>query len=540
MNKIVELIDRRLVKFILLAFSGILTGLTVCFPAIGVLEWISLIPAFVVMLRLCTDGKHKLVSVYFYGLFFYMCYFVTAWHWFFSMYPLDFTELGRAEALAVILLAVLGIPLIQSLSFALTFLFSSLLSKTTAVKKFPLMLPFAVAALWTVLEWSETLFWIGVPWARLSIGQTELLTQVQSASLFGCYFVTFLLVAVNCLAAYALLFADVRKLCVTVAASLLIGNTLFGAVSLFANSMTDLDSEPIRVAVIQGNISSTEKWGEDWYSVTVTKYVDLIDKAAGDGAELVILPETVFPIYIEDSVMTQELLSKSAKGNNITILVGTMTRDENNRQRNIVIVIDAEGEIHYDNYYSKRHLVPFGEYVPHRDLLTVLFPPLANISMLSDDIVPGDSASVYTNEKYSVGAAICFDSIYESLLRDSANSGAEILSISTNDSWFSDSAGVYMHEAQAKLRAIETGRYVLRAANTGVSAIISPTGKAIAEIEPLVDGYAVENVYARSGATLYSTVGNVYVLVCFAFSFGILLSEPIIGILRRRTYGEHK
>lgn len=82
---------------------------------------------------------------------------------------------------------------------------------------------------------------------------------------------------------------------------------------------------------------------------------------------------------------------------------------------------------------------------------------------------------------------------------------------------------------------------MLRAANTGVSAIISPTGRAIAEIEPLVDGYATETVYARSGATLYSVVGNVYVLVCFAFSFGILLfSEPIIAILRRRTNGEHK
>jgi apolipoprotein N-acyltransferase len=121
-----------------------------------------------------------------------------------------------------------------------------------------------------------------------------------------------------------------------------------------------------------------------------------------------------------------------------------------------------------------------------------------------------------------LGGLICFDSIYEELSYASVLDGAELICLGTNDSWFSDSAALYMHNAQAQLRAIENGRYVARAANTGISTIITPRGEVIEELEPLVSGNVYATVYARDQITLNTTLGNAFVyliLICFVAVF---------------------
>lgn len=522
----------------MLALSGVISGLTVCSPLIGLFAWISLIPAAVVLLKLLKSENHRFISIYFYGLFFFMCYFVTSWHWFFSMYPMSFTGLTPAQVIPIILLAVLGIPLVQSVSFAFLFPLTALIGRGRVAERVPCLLPLSAAALWAVGEWSQTLFWFGVPWARLSISQTKMLPEFQSVSLFGSCFLTFLIVAVNFFVACALLSPVKKRIFAAVGAGIFIFNTVFGAVALLTDGIKENGSREIKAAVIQGNISSTEKWGFDWYERTEEKYIGLIEKAAADGAELVVIPETVFPVYIENNAKIRNLLSETAKKNSVTILVGTMTKDENECQRNIIVAVTPDGEFHMENYYSKRHLVPFGEYVPWRDLFTAIYPPLSDIGMLDNDFTPGEDPAVFDTGEYKIGSAICFDSIFAELIRGSVNDGAELIAIETNDSWFSDSAAVYMHEAQAKLRAVEAGRYVLRAANTGISAIISPTGRAIAEIEPLVDGYAVESVRPRSVRTLYSAVGDIWVMLSALFVAGIAVTDAVFAIKEKRKKGE--
>ena len=538
MGKITELADKKYMRFFMLALSGVIAGLTVCFPVIGLFAWISLIPAAVVLLKLLKSENHRFISIYFYGLFFFMCYFVTSWHWFFSMYPMSFTGLTPAQVIPIILLAVLGIPLVQSVSFAFLFPLTALIGRGRVAERVPCLLPLSAAALWAVGEWSQTLFWFGVPWARLSISQTKMLPEFQSVSLFGSCFLTFLIVAVNFFVACALLSPVKKRIFAAVGAGIFIFNTVFGAVALLTDGIKENGSREIKAAVIQGNISSTEKWGFDWYERTEDKYIGLIEKAAADGAELVVIPETVFPVYIENNAKIRNLLSETAKKNSVTILVGTMTKDENECQRNIIVAVTPDGEFHMENYYSKRHLVPFGEYVPWRDLFTAIYPPLSDIGMLDNDFTPGEDPAVFDTGEYKIGSAICFDSIFAELIRGSVNDGAELIAIETNDSWFSDSAAVYMHEAQAKLRAVEAGRYVLRAANTGISAIISPTGRAIAEIEPLVDGYAVESVRPRSDRTLYSAVGDIWVMLSALFVAGIAVTDAVFAIKEKRKKGE--
>ena len=147
-----------------------------------------------------------------------------------------------------------------------------------------------------------------------------------------------------------------------------------------------------------------------------------------------------------------------------------------------------------------------------------VFPPLAEIAMLSEDLVPGDGSEIFeieiNGEQIKVGGLICFDSIYEQLAYATASDGADIICVSTNDSWFEDSRAVYMHCAQSRLRAIETGLPIVRAANTGISANITPLGEVTESLEPLIDGYIVSEVPIQRNANNASAANSIFLILC--------------------------
>jgi apolipoprotein N-acyltransferase len=144
----------------------------------------------------------------------------------------------------------------------------------------------------------------------------------------------------------------------------------------------------------------------------------------------------------------------------------------------------------------------------------VIVPPAAWLTG-SSDVMTLAGVIIFATLGADIGALICFDSIYESLVLDSVRDGAELLVLPTNDSWFTDSAAAHMHNGQARLRAIECGRWILRSADTGISAVISPTGQTYAEQPPMVEGVSIATVYPSSARTLYSRIGNflVYLLI---------------------------
>ena len=142
----------------------------------------------------------------------------------------------------------------------------------------------------------------------------------------------------------------------------------------------------------------------------------------------------------------------------------------------------------------------------------------------------GERTEIFDTELGKLGSLICFDSIYEQLTIDTVRDGAEILLVSSNDSWFRDSAAVYQHQVQSQLRAIESGRYVVRAANTGISSIIAPDGTVKQILDPLVDGYIVDEIVAVSEPTLYMKIGNLFVYLCILFTALV----GVVGMLFRR------
>ena len=535
MKKIITLLEKRYIKIIFALVSGILTGLTVCFPVIGVLEWISIIPAALVIFSLVKSEKHRLRSVYLYGLLFFMAYFVSTWHWFYVMYPMEYTGMTPLAAITVILAAILGLPLLQSSAFAFVFMLSVFIMRGKIVQRCKLLIPFVFAALWTAFEWFQTLFWFGVPWGRLSVGQTEILITAQSASLFGCYIVTFILVAVNSLIAYALFSTEARRLFSLVAASIFCFNIIIGAVIMVSDGAKS-SSKIVKVAAIQGNISSADKWDDVfWFDNVVKSYGGLTRQAAEEGADIVIWAETVFPTHIEDFYLGQEFICDLAKECDITLILGTISYGiDEDGQYNALIAVSPDGEILNDQYYKQR-LVPFGEYMPWREFLSALIPALAEVNVLSDDFTSGQDSNIISTDTAQIGAIICFDSIYEELTRKSVRNGAEFIAMATNDSWFFDSAAVSIHLNQAKLRAIESGRYLVRSANTGISAIITPTGRVLDTEPALRDGYCISNIELRSNSTLFSLLGNVFAYISLAFVVFLAVSEPILKLKKGKN-----
>ena len=506
--------------------GALLTALTLVFPILGALQWLSMIPIFLGLFRLCEDPAFRARRAYGYGFLTVYVYYLVLYHWFCDLYPLDFAGLDAFSSAVVVAVACLGLPLLQAIPGGLIFLCYRAIHKTGIFKKAPILRPVAFSALWVIFEWSSTLHWSGVPWGRLALGQIELLPMLQSASLFGSYFVSFLLLLVNGLCAYAIYWRKKALPAGLLAAALLSSNLLFGEIMLRVKPVED---DRVTVAVIQANLNSHEKWGNS-ASYAITKHAELTAKAAGEGAELVVWPETALPVDLEYRWEIKEEISEIARTNGVSIVVGAFHVNEEKEEFNALFWVDPDGSFS-EQVYAKRHLVPFGEYVPMRDVIVTLIPPLAEISMLEEDLTPGRDSALFESEWGRIGSLICFDSIYEQLTLDSVRDGAELMLISSNDSWFMDSAAVYQHQAQAQLRAIESGRSFVRSANTGISSVITARGELLALIDPLTEGYAVSSVPTHSGATLYTAVGNLWVYLCIAFA---LLLWGMGAILQKR------
>lgn len=496
-----------------LIISGLLTSLTLIITEIGFLQWISLIPMALVLMRAAENSEKKLRRLYGMGVLFFLAYYAVSFHWFFYMYPLDFAGLSNGVSLAVVLLACLGLGLLQAVQSALLFLVYGLVARSSTIKNHKIIAPFLAASLWVIFEWWQTIGWWGVPWARMPLGQIDFILLVRSASLFGSYFITFIIVAVNFCLGLAISNGKIEKLGVIAAASLFCLNLVLGLVITLSYKES---GEKVKVAAIQGNISSKEKWDIGLFE-TMDVYSTLTENAVKDGADIVVWPETALPCVLFDDMMLTNDVSELASSNDATIILSTFTEDEETFERyNSIIEVTRDGSFGED-IYSKQRLVPFGEFVPMRGLVSFLFPPLADIGMLDEDLTPGESSVIIESEYGKIGSGICFDSIYETVILNAARNGAEFIVISTNDSWFSDSAALDMHNSQSRLRAIETGRYVVRSANTGISSVIDPLGHVIGELGADERGYVIADITPRTQITLYTVIGNMIVYLCAAF-----------------------
>ncbi len=518
--------------FLYLTVSGILSGLCMTFPtAVGaVLEWISLIPAALALYSACRQ-RINFKRAYWGSFWLIYSQHVIVYHWFMSFYPLEFTGMTKAAAAGVVFIAIFGLSLLAALFSGFLGIIVVGTSRLSAVKSFTIILPFVAASAYVLNEWLRTLFWFGVPWSRLALGQLieGVPYTVLSSSLFGTYFVTFLIALVSFLLAQAIFLGKLKFRCI-LSVFLIFANLICGiAIASFPQE----EKTSIKVAAIQGNINSREKWEGSKTAVNIFKsYYDLTVEAAEKGAQLIVWPETALPDnnfvpYLCDFCREYE----------VYLLFGAFHFNENDEPGNALYLISPEGELS-DNVYLKRHLVPFGEYVPMRNLIMTVFPPLGQIAMLEYDLLPGDGSNLFAVEidgvKIKIGGLICFDSIYEELAYNSAADGADVICVSTNDSWFEDSRAVYMHCGQSRLRAIETGRPIIRAANTGISTVITERGEVLEILDPLVDGYIISDISIPDEASDAWDVNNVFLWLMVFIMYIPIVAEAGLRLSRKR------
>lgn len=523
--------------YLVYALCGVLMALPYSVETLWPVAWIAFVPVLVIELSSEKVSKHTYLYAARRGFCFFYPYAVMTWFWFFEMYPLEFTGLSRAGAACVVLLGVLGLPLLQVAAWILFFQILTFV-RVNLCDRFPnILMLLLVPSVWVFLEWIQTKTWAGVPWGKLALGQVHFRAAVQSASLFGPYFISFLVILCAVLISFSVMhfrehgYSARSVLCLFAVAAVFGGNVLFGALRI---SGYREDGESVRVSAIQGNIDSKEKWSSDIYYALDT-YRELSVSAAADGAELIVLPETAIPVRITENTGIKDYVENIADSTGSSILVGAFHYGADSGLENSVFLVEPQNGLDASRY-SKRRLVPFGEFVPWRSVIMTLVPPLNGLTIIGEDLVPGDGPQLIETKYGIVGPIICFDSIYEEYARESTAGGAQLLCVSTNDSWFGDSSAVYEHNNHSVLRAIENGRYVVRAANTGISSVITPIGEVIGMLEPLVRGNVTCDVKMISEKTLYTRIGDIPVYVSVPFVF-ICTAVSFVFYVRRKSDG---
>jgi apolipoprotein N-acyltransferase len=339
--------------------------------------------------------------------------------------------------------------------------------------------------------------------------------MIQVVSVTGTYFVSFLIVVIN-----AILFSFLRRKAAPLAYTLLIAALLVASLVFGYAHLKDRVEGTLKTAIIQGNIRQDVKWGEAFKLDTMNIYSELSLKG-GHGVDLLIWPETAMP-FIFEADPAGSLITAIPETLSTHLLFGTLSRDVQGRFYNSAYVYGKKGEL--VGKYDKAHLVPFGEFTPLRDY----FPFLEKISVATGDFFSGGGHEPISAAFGKVGLLICYEGTFPYITVDSARSGAQVFVNITNDAWFGRSSAPYQHLAFYTFRAIETDRFVLRAANTGVSAIIDPRGRVTSRTGIFERAVLKGTFGMRDGQTFYVRHGDYFVTLCVVMLVGLILRGLLV------------
>lgn len=378
------------------------------------------------------------------------------------------------------------------------------------------------AALWVVLDEVRTVILSGFPWALLSHTQTDHASLIQLASVTGAPGITFLIVAVNLAIVETVISArrTIRSGWINLAAALLlpIALTVMGAVRLHAAQ--ELLMRSLTVAVLQGNIDQYQKWDEKYEEGIRETYADLAARAGSVEPDVIIWPETSVPAWIPSETPYVKWIQTLAMQTFTPHLFGSLSQLEG-KEYNSAFLMDEDGRL--EGVYNKQHLVPFGEYVPAGGFLKKLIPYLGQVGTFD----AGKGPYVFDIDGILLSPNICYEAMFPALVRRSVQKADVIVNL-TNDGWFLDSGAPHQHWVVNILRAVENGRPVIRAANSGISGFIDPYGRVRAKSPLMVaDGYLdTIPVPPADFRTFYGNYGNWFGWLCFVLcaSWGIFLT----------------
>ncbi len=381
-----------------------------------------------------------------------------------SWVHISFHQFGGLPLFGAILLTAAFVLIIALYPALLGGLLTRFFSENTPIK---LLLIFPAA--WTLMEWLRGWLFTGFPW--LSLGYSQMDSPLNGfAPIFGVYGVSWLTVLTAAIFIYSFNIKRLRILPIIAIIIVWGGGWLLSSIS-----WTHPQGKALKVALIQGNIPQEFKWQSSYQIPSMQRYLQL--SQAHRDAELIIWPETAIALFYHDIEkylpdFLEQLDAEHIKYDT-DFLIGVPVMEKNGSYFNSVASIGKQ-----PGFYYKYHLVPFGEYIPFQsslgNLLELLDIPLSAFSAGEAKQVNLKSAGE------TIGASICYEDAYGELIRKSLPSATLLVNIS-NDAWFGNSIAPHQHLEIARMRALETGRYLLRTTNTGISAMIDAKGKIIAQ-----------------------------------------------------------
>ena len=374
----------------------------------------------------------------------------------------------------------------------------------------------ALPAGWAAVEWLRGWFLSGFPWLSLGYSQTDSVLGAL-APLGGVYGISW----ACALLAGALVAALVERLAVRALAVAVLFVVFAVAGQAGGKRWTEPSGEPLRAVMVQGAIGQDEKWLETALAPTRALYLELTEPHW--GADLVIWPEAAIPALLHDEMDLIEALDEAARAAGSEILLGILEQDrETDQYYNVLVSLGGQPEI-----YRKRQLVPFGEYFPVPAFVR-RWMRLMNLPYT--DFAPGrPDPSPLTLAGVKVAPTICYEDAFGAQQRVFFPA-AELLVNVSNDAWFGDTRAPHQHLQIARMRAMETGRWMLRATNNGVSAVIDPRGRVTQRSPQFVAAVIEAEVPPMQGMTPWLRLGDGPLAATAAVLF-------LLGTLRRNTAG---
>lgn len=357
---------------------------------------------------------------------------------------------------------------------------------------------------WMATEYGRLVLFGGFPWVLLGYSQVEVLPIAQVASLVGVFGVSGILAAASTALVWLAVGRGVsRWVGPAVVFALVAVIATWGSHRVSEASLTR-SGRALRVGMVQGNIAQDQKWDPARADTIFGRYLHLTRRVIDEGAQLVLWPESATPFYFEHGVET-EILRELARQRRVTLLVGSDQWEQGSPPRiyNAAFLVRPDGST--GGVYRKVQLVPFGEYVPFKPLLFFARPLVEAVS----DFAPGTEVNTLPVDSERISTAICYEVVYPALIREGVLNGSALLTTITNDAWFGRSSAPWQHFAMASMRAIEQGRYLVRAANTGISGVVDPYGQVLLETALFQEGAWVADVRLLHERTLYSRTGDV-------------------------------
>lgn len=497
--------------------SGAVFSLAFPGPDQGWLAWVGMVPLWALLLT--RDRRRAIVGV---AVAWSSGFFGGLLHWLLALHPLTWLGMSEGESLAVVGLAWTMLSGFMALGSALVLTALGLLARRLARQGRSgggQVVALAFAG-WMALELFQASNPFGLTLGMVASTQYRFLPILQGLRWLGPFPLGALIVAFNAALAHAWVTRRPRAPLAVAAAALL----WVMAPAALPGGET---GNTVRVSVVQGNVSQSEKWtpGNEWR--LLERYERLTREAS--ASDLVVWPESALPVALLRSPAMLGRLGALARERQTALVTGTFVVEPDRpggrpRFYNATVGIGPDGQVM--GWDAKKHLVPFGEYLPGRETLPSWWAGFfARMNLLGEDLTAGDRPRPYALRAASVGTNVCFDSLFPEVMRRTAASGAELLVLVTNDGWYGRTAALQQHLAQGVLRAVETGRPFVQAANTGASALVSASGQIVAEAPWAVETALTGTVTRGRGATPYVRRGEgpAVVLMLLAALLALLL-----------------